>query len=163
MITAILIERLMPSLIRFIQGNILVLSDGTAKLGNFTCSFQYFSGQPTSPIILSTTASTPRRSPLYCDPYYCHQNDSTRLVLPTLAGDIWNFGIVALSSFSDRFLHKNPDDHILQLSEGKLPCDSEECSELDGQIITVLRSVLAIEPADRPSAQTVLNHVFEHF
>ncbi|KEP47386.1 tyrosine kinase catalytic domain protein, partial [Rhizoctonia solani 123E] len=77
--------------------NILVLPDGTAKLGNFTCSFQYLSGQPTSPEILSTTVSTPERSPLYCDPNYYQQSGGSRLVVPTLAGDIWSFGTVVLS------------------------------------------------------------------
>ncbi|KAJ1300910.1 hypothetical protein OPQ81_003335 [Rhizoctonia solani] len=139
--------------------NILVLPNGTAKLGNFTCSFQYLSGQPTSPGILSTTLSTPQRSPLYCDPYHHQQINSVGFALPTLAGDIWSYGIVVLSSFSDKFFHKDPDTHISQLSEGQLPYNSEECLGLDEEIILVLRSALAFEPADRADARTVLTHV----
>ncbi|CAE6454146.1 unnamed protein product [Rhizoctonia solani] len=141
--------------------NILVLPDGSARLGNFTCSFQYLSGLPTSPGVLSTTVSTPQRSPIYCDPDYYRQGDGTRPVLPTIAGDIWSFGIVVLSSYSDKFLYKNHNDHVLQLSKGNLPFGLEEYSGLDGRIITLLHSILVLEPANRPSAQTVLAHVLK--
>ncbi|KAH7337842.1 kinase-like domain-containing protein [Rhizoctonia solani] len=141
--------------------NLLVLPDGTAKLGNFTSSFQYFSGQPMSPGMLSTTVSIPQRSPLYCDPDYYRPSDGTKPALPTLAGDIWSFGTVFLSSYSDKFFHKNPDHHTRQLSEGMLPYDSEECLGLDEGIINTLRSILVLEPAGRPSAQAVLVRVVE--
>ncbi|CAE7227874.1 unnamed protein product [Rhizoctonia solani] len=138
--------------------NVLVLPDGTAKLTNFTCSFQYVNGQPTSPNILSTTISTPQRPTVYCDPGSYWQIDGTGLVLPTLAGDIWSFGVVALSSYSDKFLHKNHNDH---LSKGRLPLDLEEYSELDERMITLLRPMLVPEPANRPSARTVSEHVLK--
>ncbi|CUA69946.1 hypothetical protein RSOLAG22IIIB_14159 [Rhizoctonia solani] len=141
--------------------NILVLPDGTAKLGNFTCAFQYLSEQPTSSGILSTTVSTPQRPPIYCDPDYYQKRDDTGMMVPTLAGDIWSYGMVVLSSYSEKFLHKNHNDHILQLSEGKLTFDLGEYSELDEEIITLLRSLLVYEPSDRPSARTTLENVLQ--
>ncbi|CAE6439327.1 unnamed protein product [Rhizoctonia solani] len=72
--------------------NIFVLSDGTTKLANFTCAFQYTSGQPASSSHLSETAAIPERLSLYSPPEY-----RDRFAFPTLAADIWSFGVIILS------------------------------------------------------------------
>ncbi|CAE6464737.1 unnamed protein product [Rhizoctonia solani] len=144
---------------RFSIANIFVLSNGTAKLTNFTSSFQYTSGQPTSPAILSTMDSTPQRSPLYWDPCYLPQIDGVKPTLPTLAGDVWSTGMTILSSFSENFFRKSPDVHVSEISSGKLPYESDEALGLEENISTLLRSILVLEPVGRPSVWTVLSWV----
>ncbi|KAH7322359.1 kinase-like domain-containing protein [Rhizoctonia solani] len=72
--------------------NIFVLPDGKAKLANFTCAFQYISGQLKSSLQWSEVASTPSRPSLYCSPEF-----RDPFLFPTLAGDVWSFGVVVLA------------------------------------------------------------------
>lgn len=87
----------LPTLSPSTQANIFLLSDGRAKLSNFTCAFQYVVGQPTDRNSLSAVVSTPQLPSLYCDPEYYKEKDINYLPLPTTAGDVWSFGSILLS------------------------------------------------------------------
>ncbi|QRW25626.1 Tyrosine kinase specific for activated [Rhizoctonia solani] len=77
--------------------NIYVLPNGSAKLANFTCSFQYISGQASSSGHLSSTITISERSSLYCAPEYYNRGSGNERIFPTFFGDIWSFGTVTLS------------------------------------------------------------------
>ncbi|CAE7212035.1 unnamed protein product [Rhizoctonia solani] len=135
--------------------NIFVLSNGRAKLANFTCAFQYISGPPVSPRHLSGAISVPPQPSLYSSP-----ESRDPLAFPSLAGDVWSFGTTILSSFSSRFRATKPDHHALQLERGILPVDSQEVgAECDAQILPLLRSMIVFEPANRPLMSSILTRL----
>ncbi|CAE6500714.1 unnamed protein product [Rhizoctonia solani] len=72
--------------------NIFILPNGKVELANFTCAFQYVLGQPTSSRRLSETIVVPVQPSLYSSP-----ESRDPLQFPTLAGDVWSFGVVVLS------------------------------------------------------------------
>lgn len=140
-------------------GNIFVLPDGRAKLANFTCSFQYIVGQPTSRSPLSAVISIPRLPSLYSGPEYYQERADDHVPLPTVASDIWSFGSVMLSTFSEEFRNKAPSEHIAQLMASVAPCDSVDNSALEDRVLALIRPVLVYEPSHRPSARDVLNRI----
>ncbi|KAH7322346.1 kinase-like domain-containing protein [Rhizoctonia solani] len=78
--------------------NIYISPDGQAKLTNFTCAFQYISGEPTPSRQWSEAVSVAEHPSLYCSPESRIIPDSgLELMFPTLAGDVWSFGAVMLS------------------------------------------------------------------
>ncbi|CAE6531245.1 unnamed protein product [Rhizoctonia solani] len=140
--------------------NIFVLLDGRAKLANFTCAFQFNSGQSTSSNRLSATITTPERPSLYRAPEYHKQDDSSELIFPNLAGDVWSFGAVMLGLFSEYFRRVNLDDYIPHLSGGKSPLNFAQVqADCESQVLSILGPILALNPQDRPSALVVLNEV----
>jgi hypothetical protein len=52
-------------------------------------------------------------------------------------------------------------DATTQIMEGVLPCDANECSTLDTRVLTLARSMLAIDSTARPLAKDVLKNILE--
>ncbi|CAE6428513.1 unnamed protein product [Rhizoctonia solani] len=79
--------------------NIYISPDGQAKLTNFTCAFQYISGDPTPSRQWSEAVSIAEHPSLYCSPEsQIIPNSGLELTFPTLTGDVWSFGSVMLSA-----------------------------------------------------------------
>ncbi|QRW25629.1 hypothetical protein RhiXN_10705 [Rhizoctonia solani] len=72
-----------------------------------------------------------------------------------MAGDIWSLGSVILSLFSHTFRHQQPDIYSSQIQEGVSPCDTHKLSVDDTQLPSLVRSMLAYECSERPSAKFV--------
>ncbi|KAJ1299452.1 hypothetical protein OPQ81_009117 [Rhizoctonia solani] len=137
--------------------NIYVLLDGQAKLTNFTCAFQYILGQPTVGRPLSSIISTPLLPSLYFEPQYYNEKLQDRLRLPTTAGDIWSLGTIILSLFTSTFRQQNPDVYSTQIRQGVSPCDMHQLPYGDHRVSSLVRSMLAYECSERPSARTILD------
>ncbi|KAH7337879.1 kinase-like domain-containing protein [Rhizoctonia solani] len=137
--------------------NIYVLPDGQAKLTNFTCAFQYVSGEPTIGKPLSSTISTPLLPSLYFEPQCYNKKPQDRLHLPTTAGDIWSLGSIILSMFASTFRYQGPEIYSAQIHQGVSPCDMHRLSLGDDRVPSLVRSMLAYEGSERPTARGVLN------
>ncbi|CAE6366729.1 unnamed protein product [Rhizoctonia solani] len=135
--------------------NICVQPNGQAKITNFSCAFQYIIGQSTSGSPLLSAISTPLLPSLYLEPQSYRKMSCDYLNLPTMAGDIWSLGSVILSLFSHTFRHQQPDIYSSQIQEGVSPCDMHKLSVDDTQLPSLVRSMLAYECSERPSAKFV--------
>ncbi|CAE6534680.1 unnamed protein product [Rhizoctonia solani] len=133
--------------------NIFVLSDGRAKLANFTCAFQYISGQPTSTRRWSEAISAPPQPSLYLslesrDPF----------AFPTLAGDVWSFGSVVLCLYSVGFRSTDLEHYAAQLDAGVSPLDLQGVkATCDARVLPLLSKILVFEPSNRPAMAYVLS------
>ncbi|KAF8714488.1 Protein tyrosine kinase, partial [Rhizoctonia solani] len=135
--------------------NICVQPNGQAKITNFSCAFQYIIGQSTNGSPLLSAISTPLLPSLYLEPQSYRKMSCDYLNLPTVAGDIWSLGSVILSLFSHTFRHQQPDIYSSQIQEGVSPCDMHKLSVDDTQLSSLVRSMLAYECSERPSAKFV--------
>ncbi|CAE6455524.1 unnamed protein product [Rhizoctonia solani] len=141
--------------------NIYILPDGRAKLTNFTCAFQYISGDPTSLLQWSEAVTVPQQPSRYSSPE-CRKKPASEheLTFPTLAGDIWSFGAVMLSSFSARFRSVDLEEYISTIDAGNSPLDWQSISEnCDARVLAVLQSMLTFEPSSRPPLSSVLSEL----
>ncbi|CUA73542.1 Putative serine/threonine-protein kinase/receptor R826 [Rhizoctonia solani] len=135
--------------------NILVYPDGRAKLANFTCAFQYISNSPASPRHLSGAISVPPQPSLHCSP-----ESRDPFAFPSLAGDVWSFGTVILSTFSPLFRATDSTLYALQLEKNISPLDSGEIiADCDARVLPLLRSMLIVEPASRATMTSVLSRL----
>ncbi|CUA73543.1 proto-oncogene tyrosine-protein kinase ROS [Rhizoctonia solani] len=135
--------------------NIFILNNGRAKLAHFTCAFQYTSGLPKTSHRLSEAISVPFRPSLYCSP-----ESQDPLAFPTLAGDVWSFGALILSSFSIQFRGMDPRSYEQHLSRGISPLDLPEISsDCDVRVFPVIQNMLAYEPSNRPLMSSVLSEI----
>ncbi|ELU38069.1 Pkinase domain-containing protein [Rhizoctonia solani AG-1 IA] len=135
--------------------NICVQPNGQAKITNFSCAFQYIIGQSANGSPLLSAISTPLLPSLYLEPQSYRKMSCDYLNLPTMAGDIWSLGSVILSLFSHTFRHQQPDIYSSQIQEGVSPCDTHKLSVDDTQLPSLVRSMLAYECSERPSAKFV--------
>ncbi|CAE6439316.1 unnamed protein product [Rhizoctonia solani] len=136
--------------------NIFISPTGSAKLANFTCAFQYTSSQSTSTRQWSEAVSTPVQPSLYISP-----ESRSPFAFPTLAGDVWSFGMVILSTFSAHFRSIDPEHYTLGLARGVVPLDLEEVTrDCDVRVLPLLRELLVLEPASRPVMSSVLSRLF---
>ncbi|CAE6439293.1 unnamed protein product [Rhizoctonia solani] len=142
--------------------NIYILPEGRAKLTNFTCSFQYISGNPTSSVQWSEAVASPLQPSLYCSPESrITPTSELELSLPTLGGDVWSFGAVMLRSFSALFGGVNPNDYVSHLDANNSPLDLPGVrTDCDPRVLELLRATLILELSDRPSISTVLSELF---
>ncbi|CAE6420901.1 unnamed protein product [Rhizoctonia solani] len=141
--------------------NIFVLSNGRAKLTNFSCAFQYIVTHPNSHISLSAMASTPLLPSLYCSPEQYAESGEDRIFLPTLATDIWSFGSVILSMFSMDFRHRDPASHVTQFATGTISYELEDTSETYRWTKGLIESMLVLDPARRQKARAVMDTLVE--
>ncbi|KAJ1299451.1 hypothetical protein OPQ81_009116, partial [Rhizoctonia solani] len=140
--------------------NIFVLPNGRAKLANFTCAFQYISGHSMSPTRLSTTITIPEGPSLYCGPEYCEHYNKNESMFPTLAGDVWSFGAVMLSLFSERFRHVSLDNYVAHLLRRETPLDfAGAMKNRHDRILQILGSIFSFDPQNRPSASVILTEI----
>ncbi|ELU38066.1 Pkinase domain-containing protein [Rhizoctonia solani AG-1 IA] len=145
--------------------NIYVLPNGSAKLANFTCSFQYISGQASSSGHLSSTITISERSSLYCAPEYYNRGSGNERIFPTFFGDIWSFGTVTLMRypqqlFSRHFRYIGLDHYVSHLFNSKASLDLRQVApDCDTTVRLLLSSILQIEPQSRPTASTLLGEV----
>ncbi|CAE6503233.1 unnamed protein product [Rhizoctonia solani] len=137
--------------------NIYVLPDGQAKLANFTCAFQYVLGESTIGRPMSSTICTPLLPSLYFEPQCYNEKSEDRLRLPTTAGDVWSLGSIILSMFSSTFRYQGPNIYSTQIIQGVSPCDMHQLSLPDARVQSLVRSTLAYEGSERPTARGVLN------
>ncbi|CUA75590.1 Putative leucine-rich repeat receptor-like serine/threonine-protein kinase At2g19230 [Rhizoctonia solani] len=141
--------------------NIYIFPDGSAKLTNFTCAFQYIiSADPSSPRQWSEAIAMAEPS-LYRSPESrTVPGSELELVFPTLAGDVWSFGVVMLSSFSALFRIVDLEKYSLALDAGDSPLDLEGVGEeCDLRVRAMLRSILALDPSRRPPISAILSEV----
>ncbi|CAE6482558.1 unnamed protein product [Rhizoctonia solani] len=141
--------------------NVYIFPDGRAKLINFTCAFQYISGDPMSSLQWSEAVALADQSSLHCSPESrATPNSELELVFPTLAGDVWSFGVLMLGVFSARFRSVDLEEYDSALGAGNSPLDlpgmSEDC---DPRVLEVLRSTLALDPSSRPPMPTILSEL----
>ncbi|KAG8713511.1 hypothetical protein FRC11_011941 [Ceratobasidium sp. 423] len=143
------------------QTNIYILPDGRAKLTNFTCAFQYISGDPSSSFQWTDSVMVPQQPSRYSSPESRKKPASeVDLTFPTLAGDVWSFGAVMLSSFSVRFRSIDLEEYVSTVDAGNSPLDLQSASEdCDARVLTMLRSILSFEPLGRPSMSSVLSEL----
>ncbi|KAF8702092.1 hypothetical protein RHS03_06453, partial [Rhizoctonia solani] len=141
--------------VRSIQiSNIYILSDGRAKLTNLTCGFQYISGQPASSSVQqwSEAVSTPPQPSLYSSP-----ESRTPFAFPTIAGDVWSFGMVILSTCSPRFRGVGVEKYMDHTAGGAPPLELQEAiADCDDRALPLLRELLVLEPTSRPAMSLVL-------
>ncbi|KAJ1299401.1 hypothetical protein OPQ81_011082 [Rhizoctonia solani] len=132
--------------------NIFILPNGRAKLANFTCAFQYISGQTASTLQWSETIAVPLQPTLYLSP---ESRDLS--AFPTSAGDVWSFGVVMLSSFSVQFRATSLDQYTANLDQGDSPINLPGiAADCDTQVYAIVKSILIFEPSNRPSIPTLL-------
>ncbi|CAE6429492.1 unnamed protein product [Rhizoctonia solani] len=141
--------------------NVYILPDGRAKLTNFTCAFQYISGDPASACQWSEAVTVPQQPSRYSSPESrIKPTLELGLTFPTLAGDVWSFGVVVLSSFSACFRSIDIEEYISTLDADNSPLDLQNVSEdCDARILATLQSMLSFEPSSRPSASAVLSEL----
>ncbi|KDN42561.1 hypothetical protein RSAG8_06704, partial [Rhizoctonia solani AG-8 WAC10335] len=141
--------------------NIYIFPDGRAKLTNFTCAFQYVSGDPASTRQWSGAVAVAEKTSLYNSPgSNTTPNSELELMFPTLAGDVWSFGLLMLGSFSARFRSVDLEEYASSLGAGNSPLDLQGVSEdCDPRVLAIIRSTLALEPSSRPSMSTVLSEL----
>ncbi|KAF8731522.1 Protein tyrosine kinase, partial [Rhizoctonia solani] len=141
--------------VRSIQiSNIYILSDGRAKLTNLTCGFQYISGQPASSSVQqwSEAVSTPPQPSLYSSP-----ESRTPFAFPTIAGDVWSFGMVILSTCSPRFRGVDIEQYMDHTASGTPPLELQEAiADCDDRVLPLLRELLVLEPTSRLAMSLVL-------
>ncbi|CEL54061.1 Serine/threonine-protein kinase mos OS=Asterina pectinifera GN=mos PE=1 SV=1 [Rhizoctonia solani AG-1 IB] len=131
--------------------NVFILSGGRAKLANFTCAFQYFSSQPASAGQWSEALSAPLQPSLYLSPESC-----SPVAFPTLAGDVWSFGTVVLSTFSANFRRIEAESYALDIARGVVPLDLQDVArDCDVRAVPLLRELLVFDPARRPKMSLV--------
>ncbi|KAH7322345.1 kinase-like domain-containing protein [Rhizoctonia solani] len=139
--------------------NIYIFPGQRAKLTNFTCAFQYISGNPESSRQWAEAVVVSSHISIFHSPESRSQSE-LELTFPTLASDVWSFGIVMLSSFSARFRSTTLQDYDSYIDAGNSPLDLYEASEdCDAQALTILRSTLAFEPPGRYPMPTVLSEL----
>ncbi|CUA77055.1 Peptidyl-glycine alpha-amidating monooxygenase [Rhizoctonia solani] len=111
--------------------NIYIFPDGSAKLTNFTCAFQYIiSADPSPPHQWSEAIAMAEEPSLYRSPESrTVPGSELELVFPTLTGDVWSFGVVMLSSFSARFRIVDLENYSLALDAGDSPLELEGVGE----------------------------------
>ncbi|EUC63638.1 kinase domain protein, partial [Rhizoctonia solani AG-3 Rhs1AP] len=126
--------------------NIFVLSNGRAKLTNFSCAFQYIVTHPNSHISF---------------PEQYAESGEDRIFLPTLATDIWSFGSVILSMFSMDFRHRDPASHVTQFATGTISYELEDTSETYRWTKGLIESMLVLDPARRQKARAVMDTLVE--
>ncbi|KAF8748494.1 protein kinase [Rhizoctonia solani] len=134
--------------------NIYILSDGRAKLANLTCGFQYISGQPASSSVQqwSEAVSTPPQPSLYSSP-----ESRTPFAFPTIAGDVWSFGMVILSTCSPRFRGVDIEQYMDHTASGTPPLELQEAiADCDDRVLPLLRELLVLEPTSRLAMSLVL-------
>ncbi|ELU42964.1 Pkinase domain-containing protein [Rhizoctonia solani AG-1 IA] len=134
--------------------NIYILSDGRAKLANLTCGFQYISGQPASSSVQqwSEAVSTPPQPSLYSSP-----ESRAPFAFPTIAGDVWSFGMVILSTCSPRFRGVDIEQYMDHTASGTPPLELQEAiADCDDRVLPLLRELLVLEPTSRLAMSLVL-------
>ncbi|CAE6520867.1 unnamed protein product [Rhizoctonia solani] len=139
--------------------NIYIFPGQRAKLTNFTCAFQYICGNWESSHQWAEAVVVPSHRSIFHSPESKNQPE-LELAFPTLAGDVWSFGIVMLSLYSARFRSTNLEDYNSYIEAGNSPLDLREASkDCDAQALAILRSTLAFEPLNRHSMSTVLSQL----